>query len=161
MLLSNSFTEKPDLNADLPKEFGKAPKIWITFDNNHFASLALSDTLKEYLIPLSVQTGKEDYYVFSITEKSIIGDFDEILLSDSDIPVCNLLNEDYTVKLEAGKTEGRFSLRCIRKPSVATETQDIENTKNNDGGAQKRLVNQHVEIFFNSNTYDVLGNKLK
>ncbi|MBQ7448373.1 MAG: family 10 glycosylhydrolase [Paludibacteraceae bacterium] len=161
LLLSNTFTEKPDLNADLPKEFGKAPKIWITFDNNHFASLALSDTLKQYLIPLSVQTGKEDYYVFSITEKSIIGDFDEILLSDSDIPVCNLLNEDYTVKLEAGKTEGRFSLRCIRKPSVATETQDIENTKNNDGGAQKRLVNQHVEIFFNSNTYDVLGNKLK
>ena len=161
LLLSDAFTDNPDLNADLPKEAGRAPKIWIEKNESQYASLALSDTLQEYHIPLSVQTASEGNYVFSISSLSKVGDFEGIYLTDNGQVVANLINGQFNVQLPAGDIASRFALWLVRPRQITTDSEPIEyDSEAEHKRAIKRLVNQHIEIEVNSRVYDVLGNEI-
>lgn len=157
ILLGPDFTDQPDFNADLPKEFGLAPKIWSSAGTD-FASIALPDSLAEYIIPLSVQTGTTAEYTFALSDRSTVGDLARIELTDNGIVVANLLTADYRISLPAGTIRNRFALHLVRPAETPSD-----NRLSDSGNRRvtKRLMNQQVVIDTDGHRYDMLGNEVK
>ncbi len=169
ILLGEDYTNEPDLNADLPKEFGsapKGPKIWSLYNNNNFASLALPNGQPGYHIPLAVQTTEEGVYTFALNDKSVLGEIEEVLLLDEGTAVFDLMNGAYSVTLEAGTITNRFALLCSFRSETPTDLTPSNRPTTNDSASDhpttiKRLIDQRVIIIDgNGNAFDVLGNRV-
>ena len=160
VLLGEHFTDEPDFNADLPKELGRAPKIWTnaTTDDQRFASIALSDERQDYIIPLSLKTDADGTYTFALSDKSTLGTITLVELTDNGNAVANLLEENYRVTLPAGTIAGRFALHLSRAQEATSNGEP--STNNPQTTARKRLQDQRVVIDCNGHTYDMLGNEV-
>ena len=158
LLIGEDFTDAPDFNADLPKMFGIAPKIYSIYGGDSLASLALPTELAGEVIPLGMQIGEAGQYTFSLTENSTIQGIERLDLIDGQTVVADLLQDDYTVQLSAGEIE-RFRLRAVL-PN--TNPSELEHDASNDlDDVRKYIVNQHVVIERNGDKYDVLGRTIK
>lgn len=158
LLIGEEFTNEPDFNADLPKMFGIAPKIYSIYGGDSLASLALPTELAGEVIPLGIQIGEAGQYTFSLTESSTIQGIERLNLIDGQTVVADLLQDDYTVQLSAGEIE-RFRLRAVL-PN--TNPSELENDASNDSDdVRKYIVNQHVVIERNGEKFDVLGRTIK
>ena len=158
LLIGEDFTDEPDFNADLPKMFGIAPKIYSIYGGDSLASLALPTELAGEVIPLGMQIGEAGQYTFSLTENSTIQGIERLDLIDGQTVVADLLQDDYTVQLSAGEIE-RFRLRAVL-PN--TNPSELEHDASNDlDDVRKYIVNQHVVIERNGDKYDVLGRSIK
>lgn len=63
-------------------------------------------------IPLGVRVPEETELTFSLPEKEAFGDYSHVWLIDYALNrYTNMLNEDYTVSLEAGENNTRFAIR--------------------------------------------------
>ncbi len=160
ILFGKDYSDEPDFNGDLPKEFGRAPKIWSLYNHNALASVALPATKTEYTIPLSLQTAAAEEYTFGLTGNSETSGIERVELTDNGVVVADLLTGNYRVTLPSGTIEGRFALHCVRTADTPTDTparSDLPDTP----AATKRLVNQHVVIDCNGHSYDILGNEIE
>ena len=159
ILCGPNYTDDPDYNADLPKEFGLAPKIWSQLSDD-LAALALPDTRNEYIIPLGLFT-TAGTYTFSLNANTRLGNITRVELLDNGQTVADLVNSDYTTSLPAGKILGRFALRIIQSPTAIDQnpTPNDQRPTTNDQRptATKRILDHQVVIDSDGRTYDLRG----
>ncbi len=161
VLLGETFTDEPDFDGDLPKEFGRAPKIWSVNGEDALASIALPGNRTEYTIALAMQTDIAGEFILTLSDKSVLGDVERVELLEDGVVVADLMTEDYFAELPKGTTVGRFELHIVRLNQVTTDNEENMRIEDRRRGSVKRLENQRVVIDFEGHTFDMLGGEVE
>lgn len=167
IFVSEKYTAGYDLNGDVEKFLsdGTTLRTYMHYGDMMLAYVALTETLAQEWIPVSVRIPSTGEYTFSIHEASKVGELEGIYLIDyaNGDQITNLIEENYTFVAEAGTIEGRFAINAkVGQHKVPTDI-DIVNV----GGDLKSeapfkfIYNDKAYIYHRGVIYDAMGKRVR
>lgn len=167
IFVSEKYTAGYDLNGDVEKFLsdGTTLRTYMHYGEMKLAYVALTETLAQEWIPVSVRIPATGEYTFSIHEASKVGELEGIYLIDyaNGDQITNLIEENYTFVAEAGTIEGRFAINAkVGEHKVPTDIDIV-----NEGGDLKSEVpfkfiyNDKAYIYYRGVIYDAMGKRVR
>ena len=122
------------------------------------AFAAVPDSLAENRIPITVNANDEGEFLFSLMENNYLGRLQHVLLHDMQNGfVTDLLERDYSAKLNAGTNAGRFYIQCVFAAEAPAVTTGVNSVESNDDAPQKIMYKNKVYIIYQGRVYDMTG----
>ena len=122
------------------------------------AFAAVPDSLAENRIPITVNANDEGEFLFSLMENNYLGRLQHVLLHDMQNGfVTDLLERDYSAKLNAGTNAGRFYIQCVFAAEAPAVTTGVNSIESNDDAPQKIMYKNKVYIIYQGRVYDMTG----
>lgn len=122
------------------------------------AFAAVPDSLAENRIPITVNANEEGEFLFSLMENNYLGRLQHVLLHDMQNGfVTDLLERDYSAKLNAGINAGRFYIQCVFAAEAPAVTTGVNSVESNDDAPQKIMYKNKVYIIYQGRVYDMTG----
>ncbi len=122
------------------------------------AFAAVPDSLAENRIPITVNANEEGEFLFSLMENNYLGRLQHVLLHDMQNGfVTDLLERDYSAKLNAGTNAGRFYIQCVFAAEAPAVTTGVNSVESNDDAPQKIMYKNKVYIIYQGRVYDMTG----
>ena len=122
------------------------------------AFAAVPDSLAENRIPITVNANDEGEFLFSLMENNYLGRLQHVLLHDTQNGlVIDLLERDYSAKLNAGTNAGRFYIQCVFAAEAPAVTTGVNSVESNDDAPQKIMYKNKVYIIYQGRVYDMTG----
>lgn len=167
IFVSEKYTAGYDLNGDVEKFLsdGTTLRTYMHYGEMKLAYVALTETLAQEWIPVSVRIPATGEYTFSIHEASKVGELEGIYLIDyaNGDQITNLIEENYTFVAEAGTIEGRFAINAkVGEHKVPTDIDIV-----NEGGDLKSempfkfIYNDKAYIYYRGVIYDAMGKRVR
>lgn len=154
-------TDDFEFGYDLSKETNRSiANVWtVTTDGTPAAGNSMPFGTETKVVPVGVKTPAADSYTFSMPEGT--NGVSVVLVDNIMNTRTNLGLTDYTVYLEAGQFDGRFSLEI----PVITQTPTNVETVTGDGllvtGARKVMIDGVLYIVKDGEVFDARGNRVK
>lgn len=150
-------TDNFEFNHDLTKEMNRTTaNIWtVTADGMPAAgnSLPFSDETK--IVPIGVKTSANGNYTFTLPEG--IHGVGVVLVDNVANVRTNLSMTDYTVNLEAGTFEGRFSLEISPISQSPTDIGNVQGDEVQSTKARKMIIDGVLYIVKDGEVFDARG----
>ena len=153
-------TENFEFNYDLCKEYnaGKA-NIWtITADALPVAGNSIPYSETKTIVPVGVKIAANGEYTFTIPEGT--DGVGVVLIDNISETNTNLSVTDYTVNLEAGTYNDRFSLEISPIAYIPTGI-DLINGENGANGVRKVMCDGVLYIVKDGEVFDARGSRVK
>lgn len=167
IFVSEKYTAGYDLNGDVEKFLsdGTTLRTYMHYGEMKLAYVALTETLAQEWIPVTVRIPSTGEYTFSIHEASKVSELEGVYLIDyaNGDRITNLIEENYIFEAEAGTIEGRFAINAkVGEHKVPTDI-DIVNV----GGDLKSeapfkfIYNDKAYIYHRGVIYDAMGKRVR
>lgn len=154
------FAPEYEIGYDVAKQSltgGKA-LIYSELPCGKLAFAAVPDSLAENRIPITVNANDEGEFLFSLKENNYLGRLQHVLLHDMQNGfVTDLLERDYSAKLNAGTNAGRFYIQCVFAAEAPAVTTGVNSVESNDDAPQKIMYKNKVYIIYQGRVYDMTG----
>ena len=167
IFVSDKYTAEYDLNGDVEKLLsdGTSLRTYMHYGNMNLAYVALTETLAQEWIPVTVRIPSTGEYTFSMHEASIAGELEGVYLIDyaNNDQITNLIDENYTFTAEAGTINNRFAINAIVGERQIPTDIDVVN-----GGGDlssdkpfKFIYHDKVYIYHRGVIYDATGKRVR
>lgn len=148
-----------DFNQDLSKEFNEGANIYTLIGYEKAAANSLPLTDQTTIVPVGVKISTNGEYTFAMPDGT--NGVSVILIDNIAGTRTNLGLLDYTVYLEAGQTDGRFSLEIASVQQITTNLEAVNDKGLEKSGARKVLIDGILYIVKDGEIYDAQGRQIK
>ena len=156
--MAEGATEGYDLNIDLSKLMSKSGDNLYTFAGYYkMAGNCLPDTVSS--VPVGVQLAHSGEYTFALPDGS--NGIGAVLVDKATDTRTNLGLTDYTVALEAGTYNNRFSLELSPMSPTPTDVKEITGDGTLVEGARKVLMDGTLYIVRDGKVFDARGTRIQ
>lgn len=156
--MAEGATEGYDLNIDLSKLMSKSGDNLYTFAGYYkMAGNCLPDTVSS--VPVGVQLAHSGEYTFALPDGS--NGIGAVLVDKATDTRTNLGLTDYTVALEAGTYNNRFSLELSPMSPTPTDVKEITDDGSLVEGARKVLMDGTLYIVRDGKVFDARGTRIQ
>ena len=156
--MAEGATEGYDLNLDLSKLMSKSGDNLYTFAGYYkMAGNCLPDTVSS--VPVGVQLAHSGEYTFALPDGS--NGIGVVLVDKATDTRTNLGLTDYTVALEAGTYNNRFSLELSPMSPTPTDVKEITGDGTLVEGARKVLMDGTLYIVRDGKVFDARGTRIQ
>ena len=145
-----------DFGQDLSKEFRNDANIYTMIGYERAAANSMPLTEQTTIVPVGVKVATEGEYTFAMPDGT--NGVSVILIDNIAGTRTNLGLLDYTVYLEAGQTDGRFSLEIAPIQQMPT---DIEAVSDQHSAVRKVMIDGILYIVKDGKVFDARGAVVK
>ena len=151
-------TDDFEFNYDLSKETNHSrANVWtVTADGTPAAGNSMPFSTETKIVAIGINTPATDNYTFAMLEGT--NGVGVVLVDNVANTRTNLSLTDYTVNLEAGQYDGRFSLEI--SPIVQNPT-DVVGVNDQNSTVRKVMVDGILYIVKDGIVYDACGNRIQ
>lgn len=153
-------TDDFEFGYDLSKETNRSiANVWtVTTDGTPAAGNSMPLSTETKVVPVGVKTPAADSYTFSMPEGT--NGVSVVLVDNIMNTRTNLGLTDYTVYLEAGQFDGRFSLEI---PAITQTPTGIDQSPitNDQSSVKKVMIDGVLYIVKDGEVFDARGNRVK